>query len=283
MSCTVEEMIEKFDVQSIGENRFEGFSLSGNRGVTDASEMLSQSIVAASKLEPAKVLKSIHMVFAKAAMSDKPVEIILEPMNSGRSFASMALTVRQGDRLCAGGQILLDSNEPDFIKHTAKMPAVAGPEEGFSLPFEVEGRDLMMVEKFDMMDPSEFGPAEYNIWIRYQPAPAEAYLNQALVAHFSNHMSIATAIRAQKDLCLGQAHQTYSSGVLTLNVVFHEPVNAGEWMLYAHRSPHAGRGLSYGQADIFTQDGRLVASFSQENMIRAMTTKVADKGKSHAL
>ncbi len=41
-------------------------------------------------------------------------------------------------------------------------------------------------------------------------------------------------------------------------------------MLLSHRSPYAGRGRSYGRADVFQGDGRLVASFVQDAMIRPM-------------
>ena len=43
---------------------------------------------------------------------------------------------------------------------------------------------------------------------------------------------------------------------------------ADEWLLLHHESPSAGRGRSFGRADVFAEDGRLVASYSQENMIR---------------
>ena len=39
-------------------------------------------------------------------------------------------------------------------------------------------------------------------------------------------------------------------------------------MLLDHESPYAGRGRSYGRANVFNGEGALVASFVQENMIR---------------
>ena len=65
------------------------------------------------------------------------------------------------------------------------------------------------------------------------------------------------------------AHVSISTSVLSHTLSFHEPVNAGDWYLLAQSSPYAGRGRSYGRGDIFSEDGNLVASFVQENMIRA--------------
>jgi acyl-CoA thioesterase len=56
--------------------------------------------------------------------------------------------------------------------------------------------------------------------------------------------------------------------VLSQTLTFHEGFDARDWLLLAHRAPYAGRGRGYGQADVFDTDGRLVASYVQENMIR---------------
>jgi len=79
------------------------------------------------------------------------------------------------------------------------------------------------------------------------------------------------------------AHRELSTGVLAITISFHDPVRVDEWMLYAHESTHAGRGLSYSRAQVFTQDGRLVASFSQESMLRGLAEAVKEMGPTTAL
>jgi acyl-CoA thioesterase II len=64
------------------------------------------------------------------------------------------------------------------------------------------------------------------------------------------------------------AHVSISTSVLSHTLSFHEPIDAKNWYLLAQSSPYAGRGRSYGRGDIFSEDGALVASFVQENMIR---------------
>ena len=65
------------------------------------------------------------------------------------------------------------------------------------------------------------------------------------------------------------AHHTIDTNVITHTLTFHAPLSAGGWMLLRHESPVAGRGRSYGRAHVYSEDGTLVASFVQENMIRA--------------
>jgi acyl-CoA thioesterase len=58
--------------------------------------------------------------------------------------------------------------------------------------------------------------------------------------------------------------------VLSHTLTFHEPFRASDWLLLAHHSTYAGHGRAYGRADVFTEDGTLVASFVQDSMIRPM-------------
>jgi acyl-CoA thioesterase II len=64
------------------------------------------------------------------------------------------------------------------------------------------------------------------------------------------------------------SHVSISTSVLSHTLTFHEPIDASQWYLLAQESPYAGRGRSYGRANIFDAEGRVAASFVQDNMIR---------------
>jgi acyl-CoA thioesterase-2 len=44
------------------------------------------------------------------------------------------------------------------------------------------------------------------------------------------------------------------------------------WLLYSHESTQVGAGMSYIRGSVHTEDGELIASFSQDAMIRPMRT-----------
>ncbi len=48
----------------------------------------------------------------------------------------------------------------------------------------------------------------------------------------------------------------------------HEDFRADDWLLYATDSPWAGHARGMNRGQIFTRDGRLVASVAQEGLIR---------------
>ncbi|HZV08752.1 MAG TPA: acyl-CoA thioesterase II, partial [Novosphingobium sp.] len=51
---------------------------------------------------------------------------------------------------------------------------------------------------------------------------------------------------------------------------FHRPVRCDEWLLHHTHSPSAGGGQGLVQGQIFTRDGRLVATTTQECLLRRL-------------
>ena len=281
--CTLEEMLRKFAVSRNENGSYTAPALSGGRGVVDASQIVAQSIVAATSECPEKRVASISMVFAKTMSEESDVQLVLSPINVGRSFASLSVDAMQNGKCCARGILLLDSNEEDFISSQIEMPATPDPESCMSLEMNVAGRDVRLTENVDLMSASQQGPAKLDVWVRYQQGSEDYAVNQGLVAHLSNHFSIAAALRPHEGLGLAGAHRDFSGGVLSLAVTFHAELNVSDWLLYSHNCTFAGRGMSFCKADVFTRTGRLIASFTQENMIRGMPQRAAAKSGSQVL
>jgi acyl-CoA thioesterase II len=122
----------------------------------------------------------------------------------------------------------------------------------------------------DIRDPDPIGPPELKVWTRWGGAPDDATTAQALLAFSTDGYLIGTAMRPHAGVGQALAHRTISTSVLSHTLTFHEPRSAEQWLLLAHYSPYAGRGRSYGRGDVFDRDGKLVASFVQDSMIRPM-------------
>ncbi len=61
---------------------------------------------------------------------------------------------------------------------------------------------------------------------------------------------------------------TLSTAPMTASIAFHEDIDVTQWLLYANPATFAGRGHAQGEGRVFTQDGRLVASYSVHAMVR---------------
>ena len=247
---------------------YRAVNLAGPAPVVFGGQILAQTVVAATRSAPQKELKSLHTVFVRGAAPDHPLELDVDVLQDGRTFATLTISVRQGERLCTRSLALMHAPEADLIRHSADPPVVSPPDQTPARPVSHPWWDLRVVGDVDFNDPELVGPPEVAVWSRFRDVPAEASASQALLAFASDGFLIATAMRPHKGVGQALAHVTFSTTVTAQTLSFHEPFQADEWLLLAHHSPYAGRGRSYGRADVFTQDGRLVASYAQENVIR---------------
>ena len=275
----IDGLLDVLQLEAAGEGRFTARSVDLTGGaVVFGGQLLAQSIMAAATVDPAKVVKSIHTVFSRGAKLDAPLEIELDVMATGRAFASTAVTIRQDDRVCTRSLVLLSSVEPDLIRHQPESPDVGPPEEATSSGHGPDFWEVRTVGGVDIADPDAVGPAELDVWTRFVGAPDDPTISQALLAFSTDGFLIGTAMRPHAGFGQSMAHVSISTTVVTHTLTFHEPVDAGRWMLLDQSSPYAGRGRSYGRADVFADDGRLVASFVQENMIRDFPAGQAPSG-----
>jgi acyl-CoA thioesterase len=247
---------------------FSGTSIDHGGAVVFGGQLLGQVVVAAARTMHPMEVHTLQMVFARGARPDAALTFAVEPTGAGRSFASATVTVLQGDRLCARALVLGHVPDPDLVRYSTAPPPVGSPAD---LPPRggEPWWDVRYDASVDIDDPAATGPPTLDVWTRFPDAPDDPVTAQALLAFASDGFLIATAMRPHPGVGQSLAHVAFSTTVLTHSIAFHDRIRADEWMLLAHRSPVAGRGRSYGGADVFTEDGRVVASYSQGNVIRA--------------
>ena len=261
----VDALVRALDLEPTGPDRYRAEHVAANGlGVVFGGQLLAQSLVAGLAGHEGKRAKTLHTIFARGASPEEPLEVEVETMHAGRAFGSSTVTIRQGERLCARSLVLLTADEPDFIHHADPGPALDPPEGGAG-----DGEwEVQVVDDVDVRDPDATGPAELDVWSRFPGAPDDPTVAQALLAFATDGFLIGTAMRPHAGVGQAQAHVTVTTGVISHTITFHEPFTVGDWLLLSHHSPYAGKGRSYGRADVFAPDGALVASYVQDGMIR---------------
>ena len=266
----IEDFLRAFALEPIGDGHFRAGNVHAGPGVIFGGQLLAQSIIAARAGEPDKRVKTVHTTFARSGDPSAAVEIAVDPMHSGRAMASCTVTISQGERLCARSQVLLSADEADFIRHADPAPPRPSPDESRLLAEMPGAWEVRIAGDADIADPARTGPPDLDVWTRFIGAPEDATVNQALLAYATDGFLIGTAMRPHEGVGQAQAHVSLSTGVLSHTLTFHEPVDAGGWLLLSHHSTYAGHGRSYGMANVFNESGMLVASFVQDAMIRPM-------------
>lgn len=282
---TVQALLDLFDVQPDGENRFiaqTGPAGEDERQVVEGTQVLAQMIVAAAKRFPEKSVRSVYAVFARAVMvSAGPVELEIDVVGEGRSTATAVLSAKQNGKRCVTATILADVPTADVIRHHLPRPQVAAPSEANVSEMPMAGRQLRLVDVVDVNSPDEVGPPELYAWLHYDPIPERDDLAKALIAYFTGHLGISTTMRAHVGIGTSQSHLTVSTAPMTVSVSFHEPVRWDGWILYTHESTQVGSGMSYVRGAVHTEEGELIASFTQDALIRPLrTTDTAIKEQS---
>jgi acyl-CoA thioesterase-2 len=278
------DVLAVLDITPTGEGTYTASHLDTGHAVVFGGQLLAQSIVAATRTVPDKELLPLHTVFARGGNFEEPLTITVETMQSGRAFASVSVTTSQSRGVCTRSTALLHAPDADRIRHADPMPSVGGPDEWQARSHEPFW-EMRIVDEVELSDPAApTGPPELRVWARFPGVDADDLAtNQAMLGYASDGFLIATAMRPHEGIGQAMAHVSVSTTVLTQTLTFHEPFAAADWLLLDQRSTYAGRGRSHGEANVFSQDGRLVASFSQDNMIRdmpeAMRPKEGEKAK----
>ncbi len=263
-------LLAVLDLEQVDDGRYRATHLDEGHGVVFGGQLLAQTVIAATRTVPDKELLSLHTVFARGGNFDEPLQIDVEVMASGRSMASLTVTISQSRGVCVRSIALLHAPDADRIRHGDDPPVVAGPETGPRSEGTPDFWDMRIVDEVDIMDPDLTGPAHLQVWSRFPAAPPDLAVAQALLAYASDGFLIATAMRPHAGVGQAMAHVSVATTVLTQTLTFHEPFAAADWLLLDQCSTYAGRGRSHGVAEVFDSGGRLIAAFAQDNMIRAM-------------
>ncbi|HEY6533446.1 MAG TPA: hypothetical protein VIY72_14150 [Acidimicrobiales bacterium] len=252
------------------------------RIVVNGVQLMAWSIAAAA-LEGlgAHTVKTAHGVFSRPVSRVAPIELELDRFYAGRAFGADTITVTQDGKNAARVQLLTGAPEADLIRHADAMPTVPGPEECGAFTARgsgAEGVELRVVGEVDYVSSDHaVGPPELRLWIRSTVPLPNQPANQAMLCAGTGTMLIGTAMLPHAGVGQEQAHRTISTGVVGHTTTFHQPFELDDWLLLDQESIYAGGGRVHGRARVFSRDGRLVASYVQDAMIRQFTD-----GKDHS-
>jgi acyl-CoA thioesterase-2 len=278
----VDGLVKLLDLERIEENIFRGVSPSVSLQRVFGGQVAGQALVAATRTVAAdRHVHSLHSYFIRPGDPSVPIVYLVERIRDGRSFSVRRVTaVQHGNpifTLSASFQL-----EQGGIDHQRSMPAVPDP---LALPTFAE-RLVGYPELTDFMSriPQAFdiryvddppwvqraqGPREnqpHRIWMRVDGVLPDDPTLHVCVLTFASDLNLLDSVLIHH----GMAARLDPISMASLDhaMWFHRQFRADDWFLYESSSPSAsgGRGLATGR--FFARDGRLVASVTQEGMIR---------------
>jgi acyl-CoA thioesterase-2 len=284
MTNVLDELVRLLALERIEENLFRGQSQNPGWGAVYGGQVLGQALSAAGQTVPKeRAVHSLQAYFLRRGDVARPIVYEVDRIREGGSFTTRRVVAIQGGQAIFNLAASFQTLEPGF-EHQDAMPDVPPPE---SLPSDAERLErvahtipeallehLRRPRAFESRstDPDEdpVAPAPRSarrtVWLRTKGELADdPALHRCLLAYASDNGFITTAL-----LPHGVNWLTPGMQIASLDHVmwFHQPFRLDDWLLYAMDSPaaHGARGLVHGR--VFTRDGRLVASTSQEGLIR---------------
>jgi len=243
-------------------------------------QVAAQALTAAGHtLDAGRSPNSLHGYFLRAGDPRDPIAYRVERLHDGGTYANRRVTATQHGEAIFTMSASFKRPEEGYDRHV-RMPSVPPPER-LTDPLDDPGPHpdyadfpgwgvISMRFAPPAEGPSTRGQTEQLVWIRAtQPLPDERLLHICALAYASD-LSLAStaALDLQEPLPIRTATPRVRIVSLDHAMWFHRAFRADDWLLFATRSRTAGDGRGLATGEFFTRDGRLVASVTQEALLR---------------
>jgi acyl-CoA thioesterase-2 len=267
-------LIDRMTLREAGENRFEGDNLDMEYRRVFGGQILAQTIVALRECSDGKSLKSLWQQFPREGDVALPMTYDVTVHQAGRTFATLGVQATQGGKLISLAAASLHTPE-DGLSHPAEqLSVVPDPMSCRQVAIDMIPWDIRVITAADLNAP-DVHPPHYQWWMRTPSistlgAEDDDWTHQALLAHATDLTVIGTALLPVEGLSQADTGTRFHSAVTSHTLWFHESFRMDDWVLVDQHSPVLAGSRAFGRGDVWTHDGRLVASFAQESMVRPL-------------
>ncbi|WP_153505121.1 acyl-CoA thioesterase [Cumulibacter manganitolerans] len=276
----VDMLVKLLDLEKLEENLFRGHSPAVTLQRTFGGQVAGQALVAAGRtVGPEWEVHSLHSYFLRPGDPEIPIIYIVQRVRDGRRFSTRHVEAIQHGKAIFTLSASFTVPQPGKFEHQEPMPDVPRPESlpsyrelvagkedkigpGITLPRPVELRYVSTPPWERTRDVDE--PLN-RIWMKVDGRlPDDKFLHLCALTYASDMTLLDSSLTRHG---LTWMRDNVEGASLDHAVWFHRPFRADEWFFYQSGSPSGGgaRGFSLGQ--IWSHDGRLVASTAQEGLL----------------
>jgi acyl-CoA thioesterase-2 len=279
----LQELLELLDLQDAGQGVFVGPPARGGATRVFGGQLLAQALAAASFTAPPDwPCHSLHAYFVRPGKPGRPIDYEVLAMRDGQRFTTRKVVAVQRDEVALellasfeelepGPEHQLPAPEapapesfPPESERTAKLLEKATPEQREYLqrrmPIEIIRVDARALDD----NSKQVGPVR--TWMRVRGRlQDDPNLHRCALAYASDLGALEPSMRA-----VGASFGDKDMQVASLDhaLWFHRPFRADEWLLFSCESVSVAGGRGLNRATIHDRDGRLVASLTQEGVMR---------------
>lgn len=287
---TIKELLSLIELRQTDQVTFEGDSVSVGSPRVFGGQVLAQALNAAYRTVLAdRFCHSLHAYFILPGDLNKPIRYRVRLVRDGGSFTTRYVTGEQDNHSIFAMITSFQIKEAGY-EFQEKMPEVAGPENALSmeelynsmkdvLPKSLKRylnrerpitfKPMVLPDLFQRKDLPPF----QNTWFRLNDPPDKLDLRHfhQVLAYTSDYNLLPTTM--QPHASLAHPGNTMLASLDHAMWLHREPDDFAGWFLYHInvRSNANGRGMATGE--IFQQNGKLIATVSQEGLMRRLSDK----------
>lgn len=264
---------------------FSGKSVTIGSDIVFGGQVLAQAVNAGYRTIPKdRFLHSLHGYFLEAGDLTTDIQYHVTEIRNGGSFSTRRITAFQHDKTIFIMAASFHKKEEGFEHQTSINTDIKQPEDlmswdelatqfGDFLPKSTKSFlsierpiDFKPVHVQNPLDPENLPPKE-EVWFKLKgEIPTLSIQKKHQILTYISDYNVLNPIFKPN----GEKHNFGNTITASLDhsMWFFRDFNFDDWLLYSAESPNAygARGLSRG--NIFTRDGKLIASFAQEGLLR---------------
>lgn len=277
----LDAVVAALTLEPLGGDRFRAPGEPSRFDAVFGGQLLGQAVAGAGATVEGKVPHSLHACFVSGGTPGAPVEIAVERVRDGRSFATRRVSVLEDGRELLAALVSFHDG-PDGVEVGAPPPPVPGPEgvpvlQAWAVDSPDEHReanrrwlDVPPPLEMRLTEPPTFfggpvGEGPRSHWIRLPRPVHDPVLDAALLAYASDYFLLDMAYRSHPD---GPGVAALTGTSLDHAIWFHRPVHFERWHVHTQElvTIAGHRGLVRGA--IHDDEGHLVATVAQEALVR---------------
>jgi len=278
------ELRDLLSLEKIKDNNFIGQNYKTEWGRVFGGQVLGQSLHAAYQTVPEdRIAHSMHGYFILGGNINVPINYQVDDIRDGKSFTTRRVIAYQKGKAIFIMAASFQLNQ-EGVNHQINMPNVLTPElllTDLQQAIHLKKIDPERYEKLLKSHPQvfEFRPIEKatflktrnslpksHVWFKTKEKfNAKISFQHQLLAFASDYSLLLTSTLPHREKFF-KKKIFYAS--LDHAIWFHRQFKIDEWLLYSMQSPSASNSRGFTLGSIFNKEGEMIASVSQEGLIR---------------
>ncbi|MBK5222279.1 MAG: thioesterase family protein [Acidimicrobiia bacterium] len=265
----VARLLALLDLTKVDRDIFQTPNPGDGAGRLFGGQVASQALrAAANTVTASHAVNSLHAYFLRPGRFGLPVTYLVDRIRDGSSFTTRRVVALQDGEAILNLDASFHADEPgDEFQLESPVDAMPPPD-GLERDTDHFGPHRRPIDHREV-EPS---PARSTraMWIRTSEALGDdPVLHACVITYLSDSGPVSAARRA---IGRGGRRGGWGGDLMTASLDhtlwFHQPARADEWLLYELQAVACGRARGLTRGAMWTQDGRLAVSVTQEALLR---------------